>query len=109
MDGDSENCCRLHGLRHEQREAQHGGGGGGDDGAIPHANLKWANKTMNIFVGVRYFSYCVGVIQSGGDLILFDNVMLWPSPGFTKISVEQCGASEHTASLTRHSLRGQKT
>ena len=31
MDGDSENCCRLHGLRHEQREAQHGGGGGGDD------------------------------------------------------------------------------
>ena len=56
-----------------------------------------------------YFSYCVGVIQSGGDLILFDNVMLWPSPGFTKISVEQCGASEHTASLTRHSLRGQKT
>ena len=90
---------RLHG----HREAHHGGGGGGDDVAISHPNL------MNIFVRVRYFSYCVGVIQSGGDLILFDNVMLWPSPGFTKISVEQCGASEHTASLTRHSLRGQKT
>ena len=39
MDEDSENCCKLHGLRHEQREAQHGGGGGGDDGAIPHPNL----------------------------------------------------------------------
>ena len=46
MDGDSENCCRLHGLRHEQREAQHGGGGGGDDGAIPHPNLTLAYKTI---------------------------------------------------------------
>ena len=46
MDGDSENCCRLHGLRHEQREAQHGGGGGGDDGAIPHPNLILAYKTI---------------------------------------------------------------
>ena len=32
----------LHGLRHEQREAQHGGGGGGDDVAIPHPNLTLA-------------------------------------------------------------------
>ena len=39
MDGDSENCGRLHGLRHEQWEAQHGVGGGGDDGANPHPNL----------------------------------------------------------------------
>ena len=31
MDGDSENCLRLHGACHKQREAQHGGGGGGDD------------------------------------------------------------------------------
>ena len=46
MDGDSENCCRLHGLRHEQREAQHGGGGGGDDGANPHPNLTLAYKTI---------------------------------------------------------------
>ncbi len=46
MDGDSENCCRLHGLRHEQREAQHGGCGGGDDGAIPHPNLTLAYKTI---------------------------------------------------------------
>ena len=46
MDGDSENCCRLHGLRHEQREAQHGGGGGGDDGAIPCPNITWACKTI---------------------------------------------------------------
>ena len=41
MDEDSENCCRLHGLRLEQR---HGGGGGGDDGAIPHLIL--ACKTI---------------------------------------------------------------
>ena len=46
MDGDSENCRRLHGLRHEQREAQHGGGGGGDDGANPHPNLRLAYKTI---------------------------------------------------------------
>ena len=46
MDGDYVNCCRLHGLRHEQREAQHGGGGGGDDEAIPHPNLKSACKTI---------------------------------------------------------------
>ena len=46
MDEDSENCCRLHGLRHEQREAQHGGGGGEDDGAIPHPNLTLACKTI---------------------------------------------------------------
>ena len=46
MDGDSENCCRLHGLRHEQREAQHGGDGGGDDVAIPHPNLTLACKTI---------------------------------------------------------------
>ena len=46
MDGDSENCHRLHGLRHEQREAQHGGGGGGDDGANPHPNLRLAYKTI---------------------------------------------------------------
>ena len=39
MDEESEICHRLHGLRHEQREAQHGGGGGGDDGANPHPNL----------------------------------------------------------------------
>ena len=78
------------------------------------AGLPWVlfpvGDGVNIFVGVRY-SYCVvpGPVQSGGDLILFDNVMLWPWPGFTKIPVERCGASEHTASLTRHSLRGQKT
>ena len=46
MDEDSENCCRLHGLRHEQREAQHGGCGGGDDGVIPHPNLTFACKTI---------------------------------------------------------------
>ena len=46
MDGDSKNCCRLHGLRHEHREAQHGAGGGGDDGAIPHPNLTWACKPI---------------------------------------------------------------
>ena len=45
MDGDSENCRRLHGLRHEQREAQHGVGGGGDDGANPHLNLRLEYKT----------------------------------------------------------------
>ena len=39
MDEESEICHRLHGLRHEQWEAQHGGGGGGDDGANPHPNL----------------------------------------------------------------------
>ena len=43
---DSENCCKLHGLRHVQREAQHGGGGGGDDGDIPHPNLTLACKTI---------------------------------------------------------------
>ena len=46
MDEDSENCCRLHGLGHEQREAQHGGGGGGDDVAIPHPNFTLACKTI---------------------------------------------------------------
>ena len=46
MDEDSENCCRLLGLRHEQPEAQHGVGGGGDDGAIPHPNLSLACKTI---------------------------------------------------------------
>jgi len=46
MDGDSEIWGRLHGLCHEQREAQHGGGGGGDDGAIPHPNLTLAYKTI---------------------------------------------------------------
>ena len=80
--------------------------GGGDDVAIFSSKSQMDLQNHEHF---WYFSYCVGVIQSGGDLILFDNVMLWPSPGFTKISVEQCGASEHTASLTRHSLRGQKT
>ena len=46
MDGDYVNCCRLHGLRHEQREAQHGGGGGGDDGANPHPNSRLECKTI---------------------------------------------------------------
>ncbi len=46
MNEDSENCCKLRGLRHVQREAQHGGGGGGDDGAIPHPNLTLACKTI---------------------------------------------------------------
>ena len=46
MDEDSENCCRLHGLRHEQREAQHGGGGGEDDEANSHPNLTLACKTI---------------------------------------------------------------
>ena len=46
MDGDSENCSRLHGLRHEQQEAQHGGGGGGGDEAIPHPNLTLTCKTI---------------------------------------------------------------
>ena len=57
------------------------------------AGLPWVlfpvDDGVNIFVGVRDFSYCV--VQSGGDLILFDNVMLWPWPGFTKIPVERCG------------------
>ena len=39
MDEESEICHQLHGLRHEQQEAQHGVGGGGDDGANPHPNL----------------------------------------------------------------------
>ena len=47
MDEESENCCRLHGLRHEQREAQHGGDGGGDDVAIPHPNLTLVCKTIS--------------------------------------------------------------
>ena len=46
MDGESEICHRLHGLRHEQREAQHGGDGGEDDVAISHPNLTWACKTI---------------------------------------------------------------
>ena len=46
MDGGFENCLRLHGLRHEHREAQHGGGGGGDDGANPHPNLRLKCKTI---------------------------------------------------------------
>ena len=46
MDEDSENCCRLHRLRREQQEAQHGEGGGGDDGAIPHPNLTLACITI---------------------------------------------------------------
>ena len=46
MNEDSENCCKLHGLRHVQREAQHGEGGGGDDGDIPHPNLTLACKTI---------------------------------------------------------------
>ena len=46
MDGDYENCCRLHGLRHEQREALHGGDGGADNVAIPHPNLTLAYKTI---------------------------------------------------------------
>ena len=51
MDGDSENCIRLHELCHKHREAHHGegGGGDGDDGAIHHPNLIWAYKTINIF------------------------------------------------------------
>ena len=46
MDGGFKNCLRLHGLRHEHREAQHGGGGGGDDGANPHLNLRLEYKTI---------------------------------------------------------------
>ena len=46
MDEESEICHGLHGLRHEQREAQHGGGGGGDDGANPHSNLRLEYKTI---------------------------------------------------------------
>ena len=46
MDEESEICRRLHGLRHEQREAQHGGGGCGDDGANPHPNLRLKCKTI---------------------------------------------------------------
>ena len=47
MDEDSENCCRLHGLGHEQREAQHGGGGGGDD-VFPIQILHWPIKPFNL-------------------------------------------------------------
>ena len=44
---DSENCHRLHGLRHEHWEAQHGSGGGWDDGANnPHPNLRIDYKTI---------------------------------------------------------------
>ena len=48
MDGGFENCLRLHGLRHEHREAQHGGGGGGDDGANPHPNSRLNIKPFNL-------------------------------------------------------------
>ena len=43
---DSENCHRLHGLRHEHWEAQHGGGDGGDDEANPHSNSRLEYKTI---------------------------------------------------------------
>ena len=46
MDEESEICHWLHGVRHEQREAQHGWGGGGDDWANPHPNLKFEYKTI---------------------------------------------------------------
>ena len=37
---------KIHGLRHEQREAQHGGVGEGDDVPIPHSNLTLACKII---------------------------------------------------------------
>ena len=46
MDEESEICHGLHGLRHEQREAQHGGGGGEDDGANPYSNSRLEYKTI---------------------------------------------------------------
>ena len=53
----------------------------------------WRTEKVLLCWSPVLFLLC-GPVQSGGDLILFDNVMLWPSPGFTKISVEQCWVSE---------------
>ena len=73
MDGDSENCFRLHGLRHEQREAQHGGGGGGDDGANPHLNLRLEYKTIQFDIFGMSVSQKMTKLQNAWKIGTFQN------------------------------------
>ena len=73
MDGDSENCCRLHGLRHEQQEAQHGGGGGGDDEANPHLNLRLEYKTIQFDILGMSVSQKMTKLQNAWKICIFCN------------------------------------
>ena len=73
MDGGFENCLRLNGLRHEQREAQHGGGGGGDDGANPHPNLRFEYKTIQFDILGMSVSQKMMKLQNAWKICIFCN------------------------------------
>ena len=73
MDGGLENCLRLHGLRHEHREAQHGGGGGGDDGANPHLNLRLEYKTIQFDILGMSVSQKMTKLQNAWKICIFCN------------------------------------
>ena len=73
MDGGFENCLRLNGLRHEQREAQHGGGGGGDDGANPHPNLRLEYKTIQFDILGMSVSQKMTKLQNAWKICIFCN------------------------------------
>ena len=73
MDGGFENCLRLHGLRHEHREAQHGGGGGGDDGANPHLNLRLEYKTIQFDILGMSVSQKMTKLQNAWKICIFCN------------------------------------
>ena len=73
MDGGFKNCLRLHGLRHEHREAQHGGGGGGDDGANPHLNLRLEYKTIQFDILGMSVSQKMTKLQNAWKICIFCN------------------------------------
>ena len=73
MDGGFKNCLRLHGLRHEHREAQHGGGGGGDDGANPHLNLRLEYKTIQFDILGMSVSQKMTKLQNAWKIGTFQN------------------------------------
>ena len=73
MDEESEICHWLHGLRHEQREAQHGGGGGGDDGANPHLILRLEYKTIQFDILGMSVSQKMTKLQNAWKIGTFQN------------------------------------
>ena len=81
MDGDSENCLRLHGLHHEQWEAQHGGGSGGDDGANSNPNLRLEYKTIQFAILGISVSQKTMKLQNACKICIFCNSEQFPKGG----------------------------
>ena len=85
MDGGFENCLRLHGLRHEHREAQHGGGGGGDDGANPHSNLRLEYKAIQFAILGMSVSQKTTKLQNACKICIFRNFEQFPNFPWKKV------------------------